>query len=245
MDSHQSATAGDVIEGQLNPQERAFITNAILNAPVKPRVALEVGTWLGGGSTLHVLRALQQNGVGHLYGIEADSSIFERMVANIRKAAPEPAKRFTPIFGFSDKAIPKWLAGQSGDLAIDFVFLDGGNNPMEQINELRLLDKYIPVGGQLASHDARIRKGKFLVPYMELLDNWETRLHDFSDYGIFYARKIREFPSETSLKAAKAKLRRMRCEPKEIAATVLPSWLCGAILRMLPRRLAKSLSDDR
>jgi len=29
-----------------------------------------LGTWLGGGSTLHILRALEQNGVGHLYGIE-------------------------------------------------------------------------------------------------------------------------------------------------------------------------------
>jgi predicted O-methyltransferase YrrM len=245
MDNNQPTKAGEVIEGQLNPQERSFITNAILNAPVKPRVVLEVGTWLGGGSTLHILRALEQNGTGHLYGVEADTSIYERMVANIRKAAPELAKRFTPIFGFSDEAIPKWLAGRPGDLAIDFVFLDGGNNPMEQIIELRLLDKYIPVGGQLASHDARIRKGKFLVPYMQLLDNWETQLHDFSEYGIFYARKIREFPTETSLKAAKEKLGRMRREPKEIAATILPSWLCGAILRMLPARLAKSISDDR
>src|ERR1700733_7497248 len=112
MDNNQPTKAGEVIEGQLNPQERSFITNAILNAAMKPRVALEVGTWLGGGSTLHILRALEQNGIGHLYGIEADSSIYERMVANIRKAAPEPAKRFTPIFGFSDEAIPKWLAGR-------------------------------------------------------------------------------------------------------------------------------------
>jgi hypothetical protein len=37
----------------------------------------------------------------------------------------------------------------------------------------------------------------------------------------------------------------MRLEPKEIAATVLPSWLCGVILKMLPARLSKSISDDR
>jgi predicted O-methyltransferase YrrM len=245
MDNHLPTDTGAVIEGQLNAHERSFITNAVLNPPVKPRVALEVGTWLGGGSTLHILRALEQNGAGHLYGIEADSSIYERMVANIRQGAPEPAKRFTPIFGFSDQAIPKWLASQPRDLAIDFVFLDGGNNPMEQIIEFRLLDKYIPVGGQLLSHDARIRKGKFLVPYLQALDNWETQLHDFSAYGMFYARKIREFPAPSSLQAARKKLNRLRLEPKEIAATILPSWLCGAILRMLPARLAKSISDDR
>lgn len=232
------------IQGQLNPQERSFITNAILDAPVKPRIALEVGTWLGGGSTLHILRALEKNGQGHLYGIEADASIYERMVANIRQAAPEAAARFTPIFGFSDKAIPQWLAQQPKDVKLDFVFLDGGNRPMEQIIEFRLLDQYIPVGGQLLGHDARKRKGKFLVPYLQLLDNWEFQLHDFSDYGMFYARKLREFPSEASLKAANKKLGQLQLEPKELAAVIFPHWFRAAVLRMLPGKFSRSLSDE-
>jgi predicted O-methyltransferase YrrM len=244
VDNHGPTETGDAIEGQLNTQERAFIMNAILNAAVKPRIALEVGTWLGGGSTLHILRALQKNGEGHLYGIEADRSIYERMVANIRRAAPDAAERFTPLFGFSQEVIPKWLADREKSLTIDFVFLDGQENPMEQITEFRLLDRHIPLGGQLLSHDARKRKGKYFVPYLQLLDNWETQLHDFSEYGMFSARKIREFPTAPSLKAARKKLGRMRWEPKEIAATILPSWLCGFILRMLPQRLARSLSDE-
>lgn len=242
--NRDSVEATDIIEGQLNSQERAFITSAILNPPLKPRVALEVGTWLGGGSTLHILRALDQNGQGHLYGIEADASIYEKMVANIRKAAPEAAKRFTPIFGVSSKAILKLLEGQPNDLTLDFVFLDGGNNPMEQIIEFRLLDKYIPVGGQLLSHDSLKRKGKFLIPYMQLLDNWETQVHEFSEYGMFYSRKIRDFATEESLIAANKNLARMRLEPKEIAATILPKWFCGFFLNLLPKRLAKSLSDE-
>jgi predicted O-methyltransferase YrrM len=242
-DKSQTETSG-AIEGQLNPQERAFITNAILNAPAKPRVTLEVGTWLGGGSTLHILRALEKNGQGHLYGIEADASIYERMVASIQKGAPEAAQRFTPIFGFSDEAIPKWLAEQPKDLAIDFVFLDGGNNPMEQILEFRLLDKYVPVGGQLLGHDANMRKGKFLVPYLQLLDNWEMQVHSFTDLGMFYARKIREHPSASSIQAANKKLSSLRMQPKEIVSAILPSWLCLAILKILPKKLAYSLSDQ-
>src|ERR1035437_306179 len=95
----------DAIEGQLNAAESGFITAAILNAPQKPQMALEVGTWLGGGSTLHILRALEKNGAGHLYGIEEVSSIYQRMIENIQKAAPEAANRFTPVFGYSDEAI--------------------------------------------------------------------------------------------------------------------------------------------
>lgn len=239
-----SVTVPDIIEGQLNARERAFITKAILDAPVKPRMALEVGTWFGGGSTLHILRALEQNGIGHLYGIEADSSIYARMIENIQRAAPAASKRFTPIFGFSDKAIPALFAEQPPDFTVDFVFLDGGNNPMEQIIEFRLLDKYIPVGGQLLAHDAWMRKGKFLAPYVKLLDNWETQVHDLSECGLLYARKLRPTPSQASLKAARQKLVKLRLEPKELVSAVLPSWLCLIICKLLPQRLVRSITVE-
>src|ERR1035441_6047278 len=135
-----SANPPNVIEGQLNAAERGFIANTILNAPQKPQVALEVGTWLGGGSTLHILRALEKNGAGHLYGIEAGASIYKRMLENIQKAAPETADRFTPVFGYSDEAIPALLARQPADFKVDFVFLDGGNNPMEQTGGQKITD---------------------------------------------------------------------------------------------------------
>ena len=47
------------IEGQLNVAERRLITETIVGAAKKPLVAIEIGTWLGGGSTLHSLRALE------------------------------------------------------------------------------------------------------------------------------------------------------------------------------------------
>lgn len=53
---------GVAIDGQLNEAERQLLTKEILEAPRKPRAVLEVGTWLGGGSTLHILRALHRNG---------------------------------------------------------------------------------------------------------------------------------------------------------------------------------------
>ena len=159
-------TTPAVIEGQLNATERKLLSDGITLAKKKPGVVIEVGTGLGGGSTLHILRALEQNGTGHLWGVGADRSIYDRMPANIRAAAPEASGRFTPVFGFSQNIIPQWLAERGKDVKVDFAFLDGGNNPGEQIDEFHLLDPFIPVGGQLMAHDAKLRKAKWLVPYI-------------------------------------------------------------------------------
>jgi predicted O-methyltransferase YrrM len=231
------------IAGQLNSEERRLLTEAVLNVSKKPEVILEVGTWLGGGSTLHFLRALGKNGQGHLWGIEADQSIYERMLENIRLAAPEAVHRFTPLLGFSRDVIPKWLHQQGPEAIVDLVFLDGGNNPMEQINEFKLLADQIPIGGQLLAHDAKLRKGKWLVPYLSQLDNWQVQLHDVSEHGLLQARKLADQPSPPSYRTAEANLLKMRCNPIEIAAAVLPSKICGFALSLLPQRWARRLSD--
>ncbi|MBR5605929.1 MAG: hypothetical protein IKW70_05795, partial [Verrucomicrobia bacterium] len=95
------------IEGQLNATERKILMDAVANG--QPETVLEVGTYLGGGSTIHLLKALHANGKGHLWGIEADKSIYDRMTANIKAAAPEAYDRFTPVFGFSQNVIPEWI----------------------------------------------------------------------------------------------------------------------------------------
>lgn len=233
------------VTGQLSEIERRLLTDAITLAPKKPETVIEVGTWLGGGSTLHILRALEKNGVGHLWGVEADRSIYERMVSNIRAAAPEASKRFTPLFGFSDQVLPQWIKERGTGTQVDFAFLDGGNNPHEQIAEFRCLDPIIPIGGQLMAHDAKLRKGKWLGPFVSCLDNWETRLHDVSEEGLFFAKKIALHPSPGSSRAAQRQLLRMQCAPSEIAAAVLPSSVCGFFLRLLPRRFSRQLAEGR
>jgi predicted O-methyltransferase YrrM len=233
------------IAGQLNETERRLLTEAIALAPKKPETVVEVGTWLGGGSTLHILRALERNGTGHLWGIEADRLIYDQMLANIRTAVPEAAARFTPLFGFSQDVLQHWTKERGAGAKVDFVFLDGGNNPREQIEEFRYLDPLIPVGGQLMAHDAKLRKGKWLRPFVSRLDNWETRFHDVSEEGLLYARKIAPRASPASVRAAESHLFWMQCHPVEIAATILPSSVCGYCLRLLPRRFSRRLSDGR
>jgi predicted O-methyltransferase YrrM len=232
-------------EGQLNPEERQLLISAVLDAPSKPKAVLEVGTWLGGGSTLHFLRALEQNGEGHLWGIEADRAIYERMLANIRTRAPEAAHRFTPIFGFSQDVIPRWLAEQGPDAVVDVVFLDGGDNPFEQITEFRLLADRIPVGGQLLAHDARMRKGKWLLPYLQQLDNWRLEVYDYSVEGLLRAVKLAPAPSASSQRTAAKLLRKLRLDPVELIGRFLPSGMCRFLLEMMPERLRLKLSQGR
>lgn len=242
MNSSISPGASPVIEGQLNAAERDFITQAILKAPVKPQIVLEVGTWLGGGSTLHFLRALEHNGEGHLWGVEAFKDIYEKMIANIRAAAPEAAHRFTPLFGFSTQVIPQWLESLPKGSEVDCVFLDGGDNPYEQIQEFELLAPHIRTGGVLMAHDARTRKGKWLVPYVSLLDNWKVEVFDLSFAGLFRAYKLRPEPSEASLRAAQRKLTQMRMQPVELVARFLPRQICGGILKALPKGWSRRLT---
>jgi predicted O-methyltransferase YrrM len=231
------------IEGQLSAGEREFLTNSIVTAARRPKIVLEVGTWLGGGSTLHILRALERNGEGHLWGIEGYRQVYDKMLANLKIGAPAALHRFTPLFGFSQDVIPKWLAQQGANLEIDLAFLDGGNNPLEQIIEFRLLQEHIPVGGQLMAHDARFRKGKWLVPYLECLDNWKTTIHDLSEVGLLHAAKIAPRPTPASLKAANRRLWKGRLQPVELAAALLPSPVCAFVSKRLPRNLSLKLTD--
>lgn len=232
------------IEGQLNLEERRLLTQAILEGP-ETRNVLEVGTWLGGGSTIQILRALEQKKSGHLWGIEADQSVYTQMIANLRAIVPRALERFTPLFGRSQEVIPKWLTEKGDTFRIDLAFLDGGNNPSEQITEFKLIDPYIPVGGILMTHDAKLRKGRWLVPYISRLDNWKSELHDVSAEGLFSARKTAGHPSPASLRVAQSHLRRLRMAPAEIAAAILPARVRHAFFSVMPERITKRLAEGR
>jgi len=231
------------MEGQLNVQERSIITGWV--ETLQPEITLEVGTWLGGGSTLHILKALDSNGRGHLWGVEASKIIYDRMIANISSAGADLIGRFTPIFGFSQNVIPQFLAGLEDEIQITFVFLDGGDNPMEQVEEFQLLRDSIPVGGIILSHDAKLRKGKWFVPYATAHDNWECILHDISAEGMLEARKIAPYPSEKSRINYTKLLKKMRMEPIEFLGRILPSSIIRMLLKIIPKSLVLKFTQGR
>jgi predicted O-methyltransferase YrrM len=231
------------MEGHLCDKERSIISQRVME--LVPDRVIEVGTWLGGGSTLHILRALESARHGHLWGIEVSEEIYELMVASILSEGGELAARFTPILGFSDRVIPDLLKEIGPGGTFGFVFLDGGDNPMEQIEEFQLLADHVPVGGVIMSHDAKLRKGKWLVPYVRAHDNWQCILHDLSEEGLFEARKVREEPSEHSRCQAAATLRALRRQPVELIGRWLPSPLIDLILRCLPKKIILAVTQGR
>jgi predicted O-methyltransferase YrrM len=176
----------NTIESQLHPMEKRIFSNRVATIP-NPTI-LEIGTYKGGGSTLTFLEALKHQNSGRLIGIEADPDVFAEMKANIASVDPGYFAFFEPIIGFSQSVIPGLLTKYS---RFDLVFLDGGNNPREQIEEFELLKDAIPVGGFLFSHDANLRKGHWLVPYLSELDNWRVTIHQASEEGLLEAEKKR------------------------------------------------------
>lgn len=233
------------VEGQLNSLEREILVKAIVDRAPKPQVVLEIGTYLGGGSTVEFLRALQQNGEGHLWGIECDRSIYDQMIANIKMLAPEALHRFTPLFGFSQQVIPAWAKEQKPGFKIDVAFLDGGNHPIEQVEEFWLVDALMPVGSLLLSHDAKLRKGKWLVPYVQRLDNWKGQVHDVSNEGLFRAEKTAPKPSPQSLAEAEAFLKKARMEPMEVLSRVLPPGVRRFAAKILPQRFVRRVAEGQ
>jgi len=228
------------IESQLHPVEKQILGRKI-DAINNPTI-LEIGTYKGGGSTLTFLEVLKRKRAGKLIGIEADPDVFAQMKANIALVDPGYFDFFEPISGFSQRVIPELLTAYPH---FDLAFLDGGNNPREQIEEFELLKDAIPVGGFLFSHDANLRKGHWLVPYLSELDNWRVTIHQASEEGLLEAEKIGTDPSPASLRRARSVLRGRMLSPVELATLLFPSSFKGFVLKLLPLKIRRRIGEGR
>lgn len=228
------------IESQLSTSEKAILRRAV-EAFDSPRI-LEIGTYKGGGSTLTFLEAIKSRGRGSLIGVEASAAIFSEMKANIEAADPDYLRFFEAIEGFSQQVIPEILTKVS---AFDIVFLDGGNNPREQVEEFELIKDAIPVGGYLFSHDANLRKGQWFIPYILELDNWRTTVHQVSEEGLLEAQKLADSPSAPSSAKATQRLQRSMRSPIEFATRIFPSSFKGIVLSLMPYKLRRRLGEGR
>ncbi len=231
------------LEGQLNALERQQIDQAITTLLQENPVCLEVGTYKGGGSTLQILRTLAK-GDGHLFGIEASPEIYEEMRVRLSAKEPELCRRFTPLCGFAQEVSPRLFSGGKAT-RIDFAFLDGGNNPREQMAEFHLLDPRMPVGSILMAHDAFLRKGKWLRRVLPLLDHFQTRFLPLSAEGLLVAKKCASHPSLKSRIKSGMVLFLCHLSLLEMAARWIPPRLRSMVFSLLPRKMGSWLGDGR
>ena len=120
-----------------------------------------------------------------------------------------------------------------------------GRRGREQVDEFAILDPRIAVGGRLVSHDAKLRKGKWFVPYIMALDHYESKLHDVSDEGLLTAIKIRDFPNAKSKANAQRILRRLRQDPVEFLGRISPRWALRLASKILPAFLVRRVGQGR
>lgn len=238
-----TSSSNQHLEGQLNEAERTQIDEALSTLLQERPICLEVGTYKGGGSTLRILRTLAK-GEGQLYGIEASPEIFSEMKSGLLAREPELCQRFVPLCGFSQKVLPDLFSRQIVP-RVNFVFLDGGNNPREQIEEFDMLDPHMPVGSILMAHDALLRKGKWLRRILPLLNHFETRILPLSTEGLLVAKKVRDRPTRWSATMAKCMLFLNQLAPLELAARLVPAGIRALPFRFLPRRFAAWIADGR
>lgn len=130
-------------QGQLHRDERALLYTLVLGT--RPSRCLEVGTWLGRGSTFFIASALAEVGAGHLWTVETDGAAVDAARAAYAAEKPDLAPFVTFLCGRADEQ--EW-AGE-----YDLMFLDGGLCGEEALAEWRLLEGRCSPTATVAFHD--------------------------------------------------------------------------------------------
>jgi predicted O-methyltransferase YrrM len=134
--------------GQLWLDDRKMLWTTVRE--LKPEIAVESGTWRGGGSTFFIASAMHRNGFGVLHTFECNAA----MHAEAKMRYEGPWRHLRPHVrlhhGDSVLMIPR-VFEQLKHPRIDFVFIDGGEDAVK--GEFMILWPRLRVGGVLCSHD--------------------------------------------------------------------------------------------
>lgn len=177
------------MEGQLYPEERKFLHDAVLEA--KADHILEVGTWKGGGSTWQIAEAIKKLGRGHLYTCETNDKFFAEA------SEIYVSHRRVHLYHEESTSLIRRLINS---IDFGFVFFDGPNDPDHSFGDFKLLEPSLKSGAYFCMHDWDIctrpcgtvaKKAERLRPHLESLETWEIlrTLTAPESVGIVLARK--------------------------------------------------------
>lgn len=182
------------IEGQMWPKEREFLYSAVLAR--RPHLALEIGTWKGGGSTYQIASAMRQAQIGKLYTCETDVELYNSAVDSYKDSELRKHIEFNNID--STTLIHKLL---NSNMIPDFVFFDGPENPDLNLSDFILLEPHMRPGNLFCMHDwdTDLRpdgfisvKAQKLRPYIENSNKWKILMSLTApiSVGIVLAEKL-------------------------------------------------------
>lgn len=157
------------IPGQMYFEDRRVLYDTVRR--LKPAVCFEVGTWLGGGSTLVVARALRANGSGHLHTIETNDWAYENAVSRWDRRAADLKPFVTFHHGDYREVFPPLLEAAG---TVDFFVLDGAEDAQETVDQFRFFDAHAHAGTELFAHDWETEKSRLVRPLLEESESWDV-----------------------------------------------------------------------
>jgi predicted O-methyltransferase YrrM len=158
------------IPGQMWFEDRRVLYNTI--RALKPQRCFEVGTWMGGGSTLVIARALRDNGGGKLHTIEVLPDVYEAAVERYQRRVPDLLPYVEFHQGDYAEIFPSLLDAAGG---VDFFVLDGAEDGEQTLEQFRFFDERSHAGTGLFAHDWETEKARLVRAELESSDTWQIQ----------------------------------------------------------------------
>jgi predicted O-methyltransferase YrrM len=155
--------------GQMYFEDRRVLYDTVRR--LKPQRCFEVGTWLGGGSTLVIARALRDNGGGRLHTIEILDDVHSKAVGYYERHVPE----LRPFVEFHLGDYRDHFPALVENGGVDFFVLDGAENAEQTMEQFSFFDERSHPGTALFAHDWESEKSRLVRPEIEGSERWQVQ----------------------------------------------------------------------
>ncbi len=155
------------LDGQLWLADRRLLYDVVRAR--KPEHCYEIGTWKGGGSTLFIARALEDNGAGVLHTIELDRAMAAQVRQDYGAHLAELARRIDFHAGDYRDEYASLLATTP---RVDLLFLDGAEDAGETLAQYSFFLQHIRSGSVLVVHDWFTEKARLVKEVIERSHDW-------------------------------------------------------------------------
>ncbi|MDP9318811.1 MAG: class I SAM-dependent methyltransferase [Actinomycetota bacterium] len=155
--------------GQMWFEDRRVLYEAV--RALRPERCFEIGTWLGGGSTLVIARALRENGSGKLHTIEIMPDVHADAIRSYERHAPE-LRPFVEFHQGDYEAVFPELIKRAG--GVDFFVVDGAEDGTQTMEQFEFFDAVSHPSTGLFAHDWESEKSRHVRPHLEQSDRWDV-----------------------------------------------------------------------